>query len=324
MVHSEIIDLADQFTNLQLHAARGGRETLRALGQVVIESQQNTILGLINDIHENIRYLLPALPPYAPPILNINRFLTILENAHKNDESINVVRNEISLLQNDTPNPKNLFKKITEYLIIVLPENPVIYTHTLSETVLNVLLEVNRFFGINRVVVTESRPNNDGWDTAKKLVEQNIDVQLTIDAAMPTAIKDADLMLSGAEIINLDGSVIGKVGAFPAAVLCKQFGKPVYIIADSNKINHIPWKNYLANKITKKELGIEFSHPKLQVIGTYFDITPQDLIDGYVNEHGCISKDDIPALVGERETSVWLVEQVNSEKKLSKKKEFET
>lgn len=319
MVHAEIIDLAEQFTSLQLHAARGGRETLRALYLVVQESQQHTISGLIRDVHENVRFLLNALPPYAPPILNINRVLTVLEKALEDGESLEFARSEIDRLQHEIASPIDLFGKITGYLLDILPEDPVIYTHTLSETVLNVLLEVNRNIRIKQVVVTESRPNNDGWDTAKKIAQQNIDVQLTIDAAMPAAIQSADLMLSGAEIINLDGSVIGKVGAFPAALLCKRYGKPVYIIAGSNKINHISGMNYFANKITQKELGIEFVHPKLHMFGTYFDITPHEFIAGYINEQGVIGKNDIQALVSGRKISAWLVEQIYSDKRLGEK-----
>ncbi|MBC8509961.1 MAG: hypothetical protein H8D34_34370, partial [Chloroflexi bacterium] len=210
----------------------------------------------------------------------------------------------------ETANPIANRETIAKHLVKIIPPGTIVYTHTLSETVLAVLIELHRTSKLNSVIVTESRPNNDGWVTARHLVEQGLETHLTIDAAMPAAIGRSHMMLSGAEVINPDGSVVGKIGAYPAALLCERNQKPVYIIADSNKINNIPWSNITFNKITDEAMGLDYSHPLLNITGEYFDVTPARLIDAYVTEKGVISTVEIRSLISEMKVSNWLVQQL--------------
>jgi translation initiation factor 2B subunit (eIF-2B alpha/beta/delta family) len=306
MLNEATIQLADRLRGLELHAAHSGREVLRVLMQVMDQSQVTKLSDLVEEMRENVRFLLPALPPYAPPLNNINRALLILENGLEMSESIIEVKRHLDALYKENTSPQSIRENIVENLVAVFPSQAVVYTHTLSETVLGGLLELHRNNRLKMVIVTESRPNNDGWDTARRLAEHDLTVQLSIDAAMPSAIEKSHLMLSGAEIINPDGSVIGKIGAYPAAVLCQLLGKPVYIVADSNKIINIPWSDFYLNQITPAAIGLDFSHPSLSVTGTYFDITPSHLIRAYATEKGLISASEIPALVSGMKVSAWL------------------
>jgi len=308
MVNKATIQLAERLRGLELHAAHSGREVLRILALVMDHSQETTLSNLTEEMHENIRYILPSLPPYAPPLNNINQVLVILEKAQETGESVTEVKRKLGKLRSEKSDPCSIRERIVENLSAVLPPGAIIYTHTLSETVLGVVLELHRAGNLNKVIVTESRPNNDGWDTARRLAEQNLTVHLTIDAAMPSAIENAHLMLSGAEIINPDGSVVGKIGAYPAAVLCRLYGKSVYIVADSNKISNIPWSDFYLNQITPEALGLDFSHPSLSVVGAYFDITPSHLISAYATEQGLITESDISSLISGVQVSAWLTQ----------------
>lgn len=313
MLHKDIIQLSDRFCRLELHASYGGRETLRTLTGVLDDSKQTTIFGLIEELKENIRFLLSSLPPYAPPLSSINRFLLLLEKSLANGGGLEEIKSRMVALNEDTTNPRANHKKIANNLLEILPSDAVVYTHTLSETVLAVLLELHSIGKLNSVIVTESRPNNDGWDTARHLAENGLETHLTIDAAMPAAIENAHLMLSGAEIIHPDGSVVGKIGAYPAALLCEVYSKPLYIIADSSKINYLPWGDFFFNKITQEALGLDFSCPSLQITGAYFDITPSRLIRAYVTEKGVIDAIKIQSFISDKEVSSWLVRLVNDE-----------
>jgi len=310
MVDEEVVQLVERFERIELHAAHSGREVLRVLTSLLLESQEARISYLTAVLQENISFLLPSLPPYAPPLNNINRVLLLIEQASRENITVEELKIQIDSLSRDSTDPNTNRKIIAQNLAALLPPNAVVYTHTLSETVLGVLLELHHIDKLQLVKVTESRPNNDGWETAKRLSENDLNVNLTIDAAMPSTIESSDLMLSGAEIINQDGSVVGKVGAFPAAVFCQQYDKPLYIIADSNKINRIEWSDFYFNPIRAQDLGIDSINSFLNVTGSFFDITPPNLISAYATELGILEASEIPSTYSKMPVSGWLVQQL--------------
>lgn len=311
MPHQEIVQLAERFRRLELHAAHSGREARRALDTVLAESRATTLSELTEELHENIGYLLPSLPPYAPPLNSINRILLSLEDAAVAGLNLEIVKHRQNALEANETDPIINREKIARYLFDSIPQDGVVYTHTLSETVLGVLIELHLNGKLNMVIVTESRPNNDGWETARRLAELQLPVRLTIDVAMPAAIEKAHLMLSGAEIINLDGSVVGKIGAYLAAMICVRYSKPLYIVADTSKINYIGWGDFCLTTLSTKDLGLNFSHPELQVIGSLFDITPAELINGYATERGIVNASEIPSIISDKRVSSWLMEQLS-------------
>jgi translation initiation factor 2B subunit (eIF-2B alpha/beta/delta family) len=308
MVHPEIANLVDRFSRLELHAAHSGREVFRVLKLLINESQETSLADLNEEVHENVRVLLSALPAYAPPFNNINRILLLLEEAEAVGLSLQDVRRRLDDLEEGAPDPVTNCHKIVTVLESVMPPGAIVYTHTLSETVLGVLAEFTKMRCLKQVNVTESRPNQDGWITATRLAGLGLEVYLTVDAAMPEAIQGADLMLSGAEVINLDGSVVGKVGASVAALCCREYGKPVYIVADTNKILCAPRKDFFLSPISFKDLGLENAPPGLQVSGSFFDNTPAALISGYATERGLVQAAEIPALAPDWRVSRWLAE----------------
>ncbi len=307
MVSKDILQLVDRFRKLELHAAHSGREVLRALVKIIDESQGTTLAEVSEELHENIQVLMKWLPPYAPPLNNINRILLKVEKYAAMGASLNDLKQNLAQLQPEQVSPQNIHKEIANILSGIVYSETVVYTHTLSETVLGVLLELHRMGKLKLVIATESRPNNDGWDTARRLAENGLRVQLMIDAAMPAAVEKADLMLSGAEVIRQDGSVVGKIGAFPAALLCQKYHKPLYIVADTNKISQIPWNSFYNHEIDAAALGFDFSHPFLQISGSYFDVTPAPMISAYATELGLFDLAEIQAHASRLEVSQYLI-----------------
>ena len=175
---------------------------------------------------------------------------------------------------------------------------------------LGVLLALNHQVRIKRAYVTESRPNNDGWVTAEKLVAAGIETHLTIDMAFPAAIDQADLMLSGAEIINPDGSVVCKVGILPASMYCMMVSKPVYILADARKISPFNLTNISMTTLTPKSMGVEKPLDGLSIFGSYFDTTPSKYITKVATDRGRLTAEDIGKIASDQPVSRWLVSQL--------------
>lgn len=309
MVIQEFKSLANQFQNLELHAAHSGRVVLTALNSYLQSSQSKNLGQLIAEIQENCKLLLPVLPPYAPPLNSINQVMLILESIENEALDLDEVKKRVSNLSFG-PAIKNIHGLIAENLVSVLPNPVSIYTHTLSETLLGVLLVLHNKELIRKVYVTESRPNNDGWVTAKKLAEVEIETHLTLDMAFPKVIDEADLMLSGTESINLDGSVVCKVGVYPASMYCKKISKPVYILADTRKISLLNSTFLNMTAVSLESLGLIDPPPKLFAYGSYFDTTPSEFISGYVTENGLLSAKDLLKFGVDQPVSKWLKSQL--------------
>jgi len=305
LLNPKIIQIQKQFIDLEIHAAYSGRLVLDALMNCVQTSTADNSVQIVEEVQENCKAILEVMPPYAPPINSINQVMLELEYLLESNIEVDQLREKFS---NFGINFKlgNLHDQITKVLVPVLPSNATIYTHTLSETVIGVLLSLNKYLSNLKVIVTESRPNNDGWITAKKLVEVGIDTQLTIDMEFVSAIEHADLMLTGTEIINSDGSVVCKVGVLPAAIYCKKVNKKIYVIADTNKICPVHSKNFQLTPLELTDLGIHENSASLTPFGNLFDTTPSELISGYITEKGILSVSDIQKFINNKPVSKWL------------------
>lgn len=126
-----------------------------------------------------------------------------------------------------------------------------------------------------KVTAPESRPNFEGRILASALLNENIPVQLITDAQLGMFIPACDAVLCGADMILGNGSAVNKTGSLAAAVLCRHFNKPFYIIAQKEKftddINFTPKEEHPGEIWDMK-------HPNLQISNIYFEVIDADLI----------------------------------------------
>lgn len=158
-----------------------------------------------------------------------------------------------------------------------------VITHSLSSTVLAVL-EKLMDRGI-RVMVSESRPLNEGIILARQLSEWNISSQLLTDAQLGLFAKQADLALLGADSLLPDGSLINKAGSYLLALAARDSGIPLYVCCESFKRRNEGMGKPELEEMEASELGMP-SLPGVRVRNVYFDITPARLIDRWIDEAG--------------------------------------
>lgn len=306
----EVQRLIDQFKRLELHAARGGREVRRVLMDAIDPRARSELTAdaMLASLQAEIAALLPALPPYAPPFRSMNDLLVGLELSIQAGmdagQAFTFLKDAAG--QRISANPQEVAERAAHSLLEYLPARASLYTHTLSETVLNVIQMLNRMGRVEQVFVTESRPNQDGRLTAQRLANEGVRVFLTVDAAMPSVISKADLMLTGAEAIGAQGQVVGKVGAFPAAVFCRLYGKPVYVVADSNKLFPLSLDRLPFTPINAVDLYPDCDGTGWLPYGSYFDVTPGEYIHRYVTESGVLTIEQISRQAQSIPVSPWL------------------
>ncbi|MBB4918461.1 s-methyl-5-thioribose-1-phosphate isomerase [Streptosporangium saharense] len=142
-------------------------------------------------------------------------------------------------------------------------------------------------------VCTETRPYLQGARlTAATLVEMGYRPTLITDGMVATALADglADVALTAADRVTLDGHVVNKVGTLGVALAANAFGVPYHALIDAPD----PQARTIDDVVIERRDGDEVLHVLGRrtaaegVTGYYpaFDATPPRLVTSIVTEHG--------------------------------------
>ncbi|SCU83175.1 LADA_0C09978g1_1 [Lachancea dasiensis] len=116
-----------------------------------------------------------------------------------------------------------------------ISDDDIILVHGFSRAVYSVLSHAASKFVRFRVVVTESRPTEQGSQLYKLLQEKGIPVKMVVDSAVGSIIHKVDKVLVGAEGVAESGGVINLVGTYSIGILAKNANKPFYVVTESHK-----------------------------------------------------------------------------------------
>lgn len=116
------------------------------------------------------------------------------------------------------------------------------------------------------ITISESRPKFEGRIFAKRLADENINVELITESMLAEYVKKCDSVLTGCDAILKNGNVVNKVGSLQLALLCKIYKKPFYVIADKSKFSR---KNTFRQKKESTE-EVWKRHPKKILIRNYY------------------------------------------------------
>lgn len=179
-------------------------------------------------------------------------------------------------------------QKIAEIGANLIKNNSIVFTHCHSSIVIDILKKAKAQGKKFVVHNTETRPMFQGRITATELAKAKIPVKHFIDSAAMLAMKNADIMLIGADWISPKG-VANKIGTeMFAEIATKYFKIPVYCCSHSWKYSDKPivieqrtaaevWKNVPKN---------------VQVYNPAFEIAEAQHIKGIISEFGILNYKD--------------------------------
>jgi translation initiation factor 2B subunit (eIF-2B alpha/beta/delta family) len=159
-----------------------------------------------------------------------------------------------------------------------------VLTHSRSSAVEKILISAYGKTPFD-LIITESRPNNEGHLLAESLAEQGIPVTLIVDAAAGKF--HPDMVLVGADAVT-PSHVVNKIGT---RLLAAQF--PLYIACTTQKFTS--GEVEIAEEDPREVLS--HAHPKITVKNYYFDKTPLHMVTGFVTEHGICSAEEVRTLL---------------------------
>ncbi|MGD2084216.1 MAG: hypothetical protein PVF91_14745 [Chromatiales bacterium] len=156
-------------------------------------------------------------------------------------------------------------------------------THSLSSTVM-AALERLAPLGVE-VIVSESRPLNEGWQCAERLGALGVSATLITDAQTGLFTAGADAAVVGADSLLPDGALVNKSGTYLLALAARDNGVPFYVCCESFKRRPAGMPDPQLETMAPGELGVP-PMEGVEVENVYFDVTPARLIGAWFDEHG--------------------------------------
>ena len=184
----------------------------------------------------------------------------------------------------------------------LLPQDPVVYHHCNTGalatggwgTALGVVRSVHAQGRRIHVWVGETRPWLQGARlTAWECLQEGIPCTLLVEGAAATVLPRCDAVLVGADRVAANGDVANKIGTYMLAILAAHFRVPFYVCTPVSTIDlrcpnggAIEIEQRAASEVTGYRS--ERWAADAPVFNPAFDITPAELISGWITEVGVL------------------------------------
>lgn len=274
-------------------AADIAKEVVVALTEMVNDSQAKTAEELLAELEPAVTGILKVMSSFAPPVNAMNRLLVVVEQGVDEDTDISTVKSQVTDYKDEFLGfAEHALVRIAEIGAEKVKDGDTIFMYSMSSTVWRILEYAKNQGKSFKVVVTESRPGNEGLWTVDKMDELGIPVAVSIDACIGELIPEMDAVFVGADAIASSGVTLCKVGTYPVALIAERHGVPFYVAADTLKFDAttiigLPFVSEPVDHFRHQVFPDE-SYKETEIIGTMFDETPPDLISGIISEIGIL------------------------------------
>ncbi len=258
----------------------------------------------IEFVQKRAEYLNSSRPTAVNLSYALNRMVnTIKDKNNKTSlELYNILETEAKKINSEDA---DICQKIGEYGNELLKENSGILTHCNAGrlavsgigTALAPMYIAHQKGKKIRVYADETRPLLQGARlTSFELQEAGIDVTLICDnmAAFIMSKGLIDLVIVGCDRVAENGDAANKIGTMGVAILAKHFNIPFYIACPSTTfdLNTKTGNDIVIEEREAKEVinfaGVKTAPLDMKVRNPAFDVTPNELITGFITEKGII------------------------------------
>ena len=177
-------------------------------------------------------------------------------------------------------------------------DNMVVFTHCHSSTVTHMLRKAKEEGKTFEVVCTETRPVFQGRITAKEMLALGVKTTFIVDSTARSFMRNADLVIVGADAITSEGNVINKIGTSTIALLSHEARKPFYVVSELLKFDPATvCGDYEKIEERSPDEVWKGAPEKLIVRNPAFDVTRRDFIHGVICEEGIIPPHSVAEVV---------------------------
>jgi ribose 1,5-bisphosphate isomerase len=272
-------------------AADTAIEVVDGITKLIRDSKSSDTETLIKEVENAAIEILRVLPSMAPPINGLHCILAELEKSLQEDLSVEYARKAACKVGKEfTTSVGQAIERVAEYGSKIIEDGTIVFMYSMSSTVWKILRKAKQQGKRFRVIVTESRPGNEGLWTVAEMEKAGITASISIDACIGELVPQVDLVFVGADSISSAGTVLNKVGTRLTALVAHEHGVPFYVAADTLKFDTstligLPFR---IDRIPSHIFPASKSAASAEIVGHLFDVTPPELITAIVTERGFV------------------------------------
>jgi translation initiation factor 2B subunit (eIF-2B alpha/beta/delta family) len=178
----------------------------------------------------------------------------------------------------------------------LLPGSPWIATTTRSSLVERALLAAHTKGHPVKVLLSESRPMNEGIGLAKTLAEAGVPSWFAVDAALPLLLPQAGAVWIGVDAVR-EKSFVTKAGTYALLLVARELNVPAYAFAQRAKFLPDRCVRLTLPRRAASEVW-EDAPPLVSVVNLPFEEVPLALVRGVLTEGGFLSAREIEDAAG--------------------------
>jgi translation initiation factor eIF-2B subunit delta len=173
----------------------------------------------------------------------------------------------------------------------LVPTSPWIATTTRSSLVERALLEAHAAGRGVKVLLSESRPMNEGLGLARALAEAGVPSWLAVDAALPLLLPQAGAVWIGVDAVR-EKTFVGKAGTYPLLLVARELNVPVYAFAQRAKFLPDRCARLTLPRRPAAEVWAD-APADVSVVNLPFEEVPLALVRGVLTENGFLGAREI-------------------------------
>jgi ribose 1,5-bisphosphate isomerase len=285
-----VLDIAKKIQTMEIRGA--GTIARAATGALKDYSQQleEKSIKKFNTKISNAANVLVATRPTAVSLPNAIRMVMGYNGDTVDEARTDLIRRADKFIESS--------KEATERIGAIgnrrIRDGDTIMTHCNSQAAISVIAQAQKAGKNINVIATESRPRRQGLLTIAQLNELGINTSLIVDSAVRYYMKDADIVVVGADAVTANGSVINKIGTSQLAMAAHESRTNVIVAAETYKFSPRTLMGEMV-EIEERDVSEVMDSEKLSAMlhvsvrNPAFDVTPSDYIDVICTEVGAIS-----------------------------------
>ena len=285
---STFIQVVEDIRSLKIQGATNiAIEGVKAFSSLAGRLETASIDNMFKELEE-ARQALATARATEPALRNGLRY--IVYNLHEKASTIQEARDVVkSFAEEYIHLLRESKRKVIQYGAHRIKKGSTIMTHCHSSLSTGIILEAHKQGKDIRVYCTETRPRYQGRITAKELVDAGIPTTQVVDSAMRWVINrhDVDIIITGADSITSQGTVINKIGTRLLALAAREMDIPFYSAINLLKYDPETSIGKLSEIEMRESKEIWENPPEgLNFLNPAFETVSHELIDGVISEAG--------------------------------------